>query len=416
MNYSDTTSALVINKLTKSQYETLKASGSLQSNQIYITPETLPSNLGDFNNDVGYVTASAVAASYATKGEVEVVTASVSSLESSVETLGSSVDAVSSQVTALASSISGKRDYLDLTYSYSSTTTLSYYDLYYGESYSQHYNDEDTTQQWGIQEIHVSIPSQLARDYEEWFEVMEMSLPDGYSSFPTEWTLTYVDSVEIGAAMDFNDTGLDPVENPQCAWLPMGEITVDGQTTNWTQYLIDKVGEPLLGMYLFKNATQDYMWYNLAAVESLDARFTTTQFSLKDVGSQTLTGTGEETDYGTYFNIPTTPFQMSFTWHDMNENERTDTVYVTPVMNTGSVVVNDNLALQGSVNALASSVEANASAISANASAISSMASSISAVAGSLTVSGIGCSTIVMSGTYADSTSFAYNFVIQPSE
>lgn len=124
MNYSDTTSALVINKLTKSQYETLKASGSLQSNQIYITPETLPSNLGDFNNDVGYVTASAVAASYATKGEVETVTASVSSLESSVETLGSSVSDLGSQVSAMAlsvsamaSSISGKRDYTDLTYS-----------------------------------------------------------------------------------------------------------------------------------------------------------------------------------------------------------------------------------------------------------------------------------------------------------
>ena len=257
----------------------------------------------------------------------------------------------------------------------------------------------------------------MASDFEDFLEVMEMSLPDGYSSFPTEWTLTYVDATEIGAAMDFNDTGLDPVENPQCAWLPMGEITVDGQTTNWTQYLIDTVGEPLLGMYLFKNTSQDYIWYNLMeAVESLDARFTTTQFSLKDVGSQVLTGTAEPTDFGTYFNIPTTPFQMSFTWHDTNENEHTDTVYVTPVMNTGSVVVNDNLALQGSVNALASSVEANASAISANTSAISAMASSISAVAGSLTVSGIGCSTIVMSGTYADSTSFAYNFVIQPSE
>ena len=223
MNYSDTTSALVINKLTKSQYETLKASGSLQSNQIYITPETLPSNLGDFNNDVGYVTASAVAASYATKGEVETVTASVSSLESSVETLGSSVDAVSSQVSAMASSVSAltsslsaKRDYTDLTYSYSSTTTLSYYDLYYGESYSQHYNDgvDDTTQQWGIQEIHLSIPSQLASDFEDFLEGMGLSLPDGYSSFPTEWTLTYVDAGEIGAFMDFNDTGLDPVENP----------------------------------------------------------------------------------------------------------------------------------------------------------------------------------------------------------
>ena len=119
MNYSDTTSALVINKLTKSQYETLKASGSLQSNQIYITPETLPSNLGDFNNDVGYVTASAVAASYATKSEVETVSASVSTLTSSFGTLSSSVDAMGSQVSALAASMSGKRDYLDLTYSYS---------------------------------------------------------------------------------------------------------------------------------------------------------------------------------------------------------------------------------------------------------------------------------------------------------
>lgn len=78
-------------------------------------------------------------------------------------------------------------------------------------------------------------------------------------------------------------------------------------------------------------------------------------------------------------------------------------------------VVNDNLALQGSVDALASSVAANTSAISANASAIESNASAISAVAGSLNVSGIGCSTIVLSGTYSDSTSFAYNFVIQPS-
>lgn len=102
MNYSDTTSALVINKLTKSQYETLKASGSLQSNQIYITPETLPSNLGDFNNDVGYVTASAVAASYATKSEVETVSASVSSLGSSVADLNAQ--------------LLDKRDYIDLKY------------------------------------------------------------------------------------------------------------------------------------------------------------------------------------------------------------------------------------------------------------------------------------------------------------
>lgn len=264
-----------------------------------------------------------------------------------------------------------------------------------------------------------------------------MSLPDGYSSFPTQWTLTYVDAMEIGVDMDFNDTGLDPVENPQCAWLPMGEITVDGQTTNWTQYLSDITGEPLLGMYLFKNITQDYEWYNLEPVESLDAKFTTTQFSVKkNVGSQTLTGTAEPTDIGTYFNIPTTPFQMSFTWQATSGSEYTDTVYVTPVMNSSSVVVNDNLALQGSVDALASSVEANASAIQANASAISANtsaieanasaiqanasaiatnASAISAMASNFNVSGIGCSTIVLSGTYADSTSFAYNFVIQPS-
>ena len=85
-------------------------------------------------------------------------------------------------------------------------------------------------------------------------------------------------------------------------------------------------------------------------------------------------------------------------------------------------VVNDNLALDSnlsavsaSVSTLSSQVSANTSAIADNTSAISAMASSISAVAGSLNVSGIGCSTIVLSGTYSDSTSFAYNFVIQPS-
>ena len=141
MNYSDTTSALVINKLTKSQYETLKASGSLQSNQIYITPETLPSNLGDFNNDVGYVTASAVAASYATKSEVETVSASVSSLGSSVSaltssfgTLESSVGAMSSQVNANTSAISANASAISsITTSLSSYATISYVDAQIGQ-------------------------------------------------------------------------------------------------------------------------------------------------------------------------------------------------------------------------------------------------------------------------------------------
>ena len=127
MNYSDTTSALVINKLTKSQYETLKASGSLQSNQIYITPETLPSNLGDFNNDVGYVTASAVAASYATKSEVETVSASVSSLGSSVGAMSSQVNANTSAISANASAISS------ITTSLSSYATISYVDAQIGQ-------------------------------------------------------------------------------------------------------------------------------------------------------------------------------------------------------------------------------------------------------------------------------------------
>ena len=172
----------------------------------------------------------------------------------------------------------------------------------------------------------------------------------------------------------------------------MGEITVDGQPTNWTQYLIDNVGEPLLGMYLFKNTSQDYVWYNLMeAVESLDARFTTTQFSLKDVGSQTLTGTGEETDYGTYFNIPTTPFQMSFTWHDTNENEHTDTVYVTPVMNSSSVVVNDNLALESNLEVVTASVSALGSSVNVLTSSVGALGSQVSALASNFTVSGIGC-------------------------
>lgn len=137
-------------------------------------------------------------------------------LNSQLAPITASVSAIGSSVSAMASSLSAKRDYTDLTYSYSSTTTLSYYDLYYGEPWHMNYNDgvDDTTQQWGIQEIHVSIPSQLARDYEEWFNDMGLSLPDGYSSFPTEWTLTYVDALEIGASIDFNDTGLSPVENP----------------------------------------------------------------------------------------------------------------------------------------------------------------------------------------------------------
>lgn len=65
---------------------------------------------------------------------------------------------------------------------------------------------------------------------------------------------------------------------------------------------------------------------------------------------------------------------------------------------TSTVTVSDTIALQGAVNA-----------------SVSALSSSISAVAGSLNVSGIGCSTIVLSGTYSDSTSFAYNFVIQPT-
>ena len=78
--------------------------------------------------------------------------------------------------------------------------------------------------------------------------------------------------------------------------------------------------------------------------------------------------------------------------------------------------------VSASVSTLSSQVGANTSSIAELASSVSAMTStmaglesSISAVAGSLNVSGIGCSTVVMSGTYADSTSFAYNVVIQPS-
>ena len=71
--------------------------------------------------------------------------------------------------------------------------------------------------------------------------------------------------------------------------------------------------------------------------------------------------------------------------------------------------------LTSQVSSMSSQVSANTSAIANNTSAISSLTSSISAVAGSLNVSGIGCSTVVMSGTYSDSTSFAFNVVVQPS-
>lgn len=101
--------------------------------------------------------------------------------------------------------------------------------------------------------------------------------------------------------------------------------------------------------------------------------------------------------------------------------ESTGTLTMTFTGEPGHVVT-DTIALTGavevvsaSVSTLTSQVNANTGAISANASAIASNASAISAVAGSLNVSGIGCSTIVLSGTYSDSTSFAYNFVIQPS-
>ena len=71
--------------------------------------------------------------------------------------------------------------------------------------------------------------------------------------------------------------------------------------------------------------------------------------------------------------------------------------------------------VRASVSTMASSIAGLASSVSAMTSTMTGLESSISAVAGSLNVSGIGCSTIVLSGTYSDSTSFAYNFVIQPS-
>lgn len=67
-----------------------------------------------------------------------------------------------------------------------------------------------------------------------------------------------------------------------------------------------------------------------------------------------------------------------------------------------------------SAYATTSALSAYATTSAVNAS-VSALGSSISAIAGSLNVSGIGCSTVTMSGVFADTTSFTYNVVIQPT-
>lgn len=103
--------------------------------------------------------------------------------------------------------------------------------------------------------------------------------------------------------------------------------------------------------------------------------------------------------------------RMDNTCYNSLSSKSNDEIYIVSSNPSGVVKIDLDAVdtVQASVSTMASNVEANTSAISA-------LNSSISAIAGSLNVSGIGCSTVTMSGIFAsDSTSFTYNFVIEPT-
>ena len=82
----------------------------------------------------------------------------------------------------------------------------------------------------------------------------------------------------------------------------------------------------------------------------------------------------------------------------VDEDDPIETCPIDVNMNMNGTTVSDTIALQGTVNA-----------------SVSALSSSIAAITSSLNVSGIGCSTITMSGVYANSSSFSFDVVIQPT-
>ena len=145
MTYSDTQVNLIINKLTKSQYDELKSSNALNPNELYITPETFsPSDYVEASTFDSFVSAttsqlSVVTASISSmESDISTISANVSTMGSSISTLGSNVSALGSSVFDLASSMSAKRDYDDLTYN--TTVPAETIDNSRLDPYDQEYN------------------------------------------------------------------------------------------------------------------------------------------------------------------------------------------------------------------------------------------------------------------------------------
>lgn len=134
--------------------------------------------------------------SYATTSALDVVSASVS-------TMASSIDAMRSSVSTLASSISSKRDYLDLTYSYSSTSTVtqSIFDPLYktanGTDWEYNYGDENHNP-WGITAMTITFPSEFVSYMEQGLEEIGSPLPEGYSALPSTYDLEYILDENLG--------------------------------------------------------------------------------------------------------------------------------------------------------------------------------------------------------------------------
>ena len=212
-----------------------------------------------------------------------------------------------------------------------------------------------------------------------------MSLPEGYSALPSTYDLEWVEDENAG----------------EYRWMPTGSIvSPDGST--WKEYVVNAGGVDCFNINTngIVEGAETWQYTPLPIITGMS--WTLEGFDI--MGGElsadiTINGTRcEDKEYedgyqvyaSNFYNISAEPTNFTMTWQDyLTGDAITGSATITPIMptSTSTVTVSDSLALQGAV----------------------------SAVAGSLNVSGIGCSTIVLSGTYSDSTSFAYNFVIQPS-
>lgn len=358
--------------------------------------------VGDLHNNVGYMTSSSTDFTNLVSS-VSAVGASVSTLTSSVSSFESAISTMSSTVSALASSMSSKRDYLDLGYSYTSTSTST---------------------------VTVTVPfcaanmiGSTASETNAYRSGITLVYDDGGGE---PYTATYVPGqletdgyweCESGNYITWEDQG-NGYEFFIDEYMNMGKP--DDGDTSWTGY--DDPESPTntltLTMPTVTTSTRPFYSASMSSSEyrqGLVFNYSGTDHSYDGEGAwsggEITWGDFDGTDQFMFWNvgIGCPPDGQIYDWKTAYSGEQfpapLSITLKLPSM-TSTVTVSDTIALNGSVSAMLS----NYATVSAMTSALSSYAP-----ASSLNVSGIGCSTITMSGVFANSSSFSYDFVIQPS-